>query len=294
MRWFTQLSIAAIASASVFLALASLTPARSSHLDEAEAPADSEANVRKDLSTSTRIFAEGTVEGARREISLRFEVPGRIQALNVREGAAVKTGDVLAELDPELAELQLAESQTRLKIAVAERDSILRTLGGRNQPPLSTEEKTIAEEKVTLAEAAVKREQLLIDKTRLRAPTDGIILRAAAECGELAGPADERELFVMVDRSATRIRAFVEELDGPRVAPGQRAQVSLAANPSRSFVGTIRSCSPCLRPKAQYRLKPGERLDIRVREVVIELDDGHDLLVGSPVEVFIEPANRRE
>jgi hypothetical protein len=38
----------------------------------------------------------------------------------------------------------------------------------------------------------------------------------------------------------------------------------------------------------QRHLKPGEMVDVRVREVLIELVDGSDLLIGLPVEVFIE------
>ena len=46
---------------------------------------------------------------------------------------------------------------------------------------------------------------------------------------------------------------------------------------------------PYVAPKSQRHLKPGELIDIRVREVIIELADGADLLIGLPVDVFIEP-----
>jgi multidrug efflux pump subunit AcrA (membrane-fusion protein) len=286
MRWFIQVLIAAMVSASVFVALATLTPARSSPAAAVDARDEFEGTAGD---SSLRVFAEGTVEGAQREIALRFEVSGRIKVVHVLEGASVKAGDVLAEMESDLAELQLTEAQTQLKIATAERDRILAASGGRNQTPLSPEEKTITDGNAALAEAAVRRELLLVEKTRLRAPIDGIVLRVAAEPGELTGPTDERDLFTLVDRAHTRVRADVEELDGLRVMPGQLAVVSAAASPDKTFRGTVLTCSPCFRPKAQYRLKPGERLDIRVREVVIELDDGNDLLIGLPVEVFIEP-----
>lgn len=54
------------------------------------------------------------------------------------------------------------------------------------------------------------------------------------------------------------------------------------------YSGTVTACSLYFRPKSQRLLKPGERLDMRVREVVVDLDDGHDLLIGLPVEVMIE------
>ncbi|HWB08489.1 MAG TPA: efflux RND transporter periplasmic adaptor subunit [Pirellulales bacterium] len=288
MRWFVHFSVAAVASATVFVALAALTQAWSPPSAVETNKTDGAVETNDELpaghnSASTRIFADGTVEGAGRELSLRFEVPGRIKAVYAREGTTVKAGDVLAELESDLAEAQLAEAQTRLKMATAERDRAL----SPSRNPLSPEERTIAEGTVELAGTAVRRELLLADKLRLRAPIDGLVLRVAAEPGEFAGPSDEQ--VAIVDRTTTRVRAFVEELDGLRVAPGQVALTSVTGNRGKSYRGTVRTCAPCFCPKTQRRLKPGERLDIRMREVVIELEDGRDLLVGMPVEVFIEP-----
>ncbi len=274
--------MAATASATVFVVLSALTPA---HFPETAVEIDktSEAARSAHKSAATRIFADGTVEGATRELSLRFEVTGRIKAIHAREGATVKAGDVLAELDSNLAEVQLAEAQTRLKIATAERDRTLATA----QNTLSPEDRTIAEGVVELARAAVLRESLLLDKLRLHAPIDGLVLRVAAEPGEFTGPTDE--LVTLADQTAMRVRAFVEELDGLRVLPEQLALVSVTGNPGTTYRGTLRTCSPCFSPKTQRRLKPGERVDIRLREVIIDLEDGRDLLIGMPVEVFIEP-----
>jgi HlyD family secretion protein len=291
MRWLIQLSIAATVSASVFVALATLSPAGFSPLESRDSSGESEARLPRPAGEA-RIFADGLVEGAGREIAPRFEMPGRIKLVHVREGATVKAGDVLAEQESDIAELQLAAAQTRLKIATAERDRMLSGLGasgGRKVAPVSSEDIVIAEGKVTLAELEVRRERLLLDKLRLRSPIDGVVLHVAATPGEFAGPTGERDLFTVVDRSATRVRAFVEELDGLRVSPGQRALVTAAARPGKSYQGTVRACAPGFRPKLQHRLRPGERLDIRVREVVIDLEDVTDLLVGLPVEVFIEP-----
>jgi multidrug efflux pump subunit AcrA (membrane-fusion protein) len=172
------------------------------------------------------MFADGIVEGANQELSLRFEVPGCINAVYVREGDAVKAGDVLAELETDAAELQLAESQIRLTIAMAERDQLVGETMRRtrdvarepradvSKPQLSREQQAIADGRTELAQTAVRRDQLLLDKCRLRAPNDGVVLRATPQSGELTGPNDERELFTIVSHGAMRVRAIIEELDG--------------------------------------------------------------------------------
>lgn len=283
MRWFYHMTIAATVSASVFVALATFAPAISSPTDAA---AESQRRTAKAPAREVQIFADGVLEAARPEVNLRFEVPGRLRTVHVHAGAAVKAGDVLAELESDVNELQLEEAEARLKIAKAERDRLFADLEGRGQPPRF--DTTIAETQVTLAETALRREQLLLEKLRLRAPFDGVVLRAEVEPGEYTGPADARELFTIVEGVVRRVRAYVEELDGLRVVPGQRARVSVAASPGTTYQGTVAFCAPSFRPKAHQRLKPGERLDIRVREVLIDLTDGQELVVGLPVEVFID------
>jgi len=232
----------------------------------------------------SRIFAGGTVEGAQREIPLRFEVAGRLKELHARAGDIVEKGSILAELDAELWELKFAEAGTLLKLARAERDRLVRS----GKSAVRREELTIADAKVALAEGTVRRERLMLDKTLLRAPTDGVVLRVQAEPGEMVGPEDNRDLFTLVNRSSTRVRACVEELDAMKVAVGQSAVVIADGLPDRQFAGVVESCAPFVAPKVQRHLKPGEMVDVRVREVLIKLAEGGELLIGLPVEVFID------
>jgi RND family efflux transporter MFP subunit len=275
------------------------------------APQNSENSTPVRKRPASRIFADGIVEGSQPEAVVRFEIAGRISTIYVQENDTVAAGDVIAELDAEAAELRLADARTRLTLATAERDVVLAEIklaarerrvqqtGGERPAADATSTKadkareTAAEARVTVAQDAIRHEELLLEKTRLRAPFDGVVLRAAPDPGEFTGPTDERELFVIANRSTTRVRAFVEELDALRVAPGLRAVVTSTADPDREYPGKIVSCAPSVRPKMNRQLKPGERLDVRVREVLIELDDGADLLLGLPVEVFIERPQRR-
>jgi multidrug resistance efflux pump len=345
MRWVMFALFAVLAAVSAFFATTGLVGvvgmARSEHKT---APAYAPE--------SSLIFAEGVVEGAHPPVTLRFEVSGRIQTVHVKEGDLVKAGDVLAELEPELAALRLAEARARLRIAMAEREAMLAEAskaareGALSNLPwaeqqardaeaafertqeegypqsasrkpldqirlkrdraaaqlqrlreevestnsqLDPEQETIAEAKITMAEAAVKRERILLEKCRLRSPIEGVVLQATPQPGEMTGPADERAWFTVADGAATRVRAYVEEFDAPRVSPGKRALVTTTAARTLRHRGKVLSCAPALLPKNHFQLKPGERIDLRVREVLIELGQGADLLVGMPVEVVIEP-----
>jgi multidrug resistance efflux pump len=249
-----------------------------------------------------RIFAGGTVEGSQREVALRFEIAGRLKAIRVRPGDHVEQGEVLAELDAELWEQKFAEAGTMLKLARAERDRLAHELEGEahdaargklrtSESPIRNDNLRIADSKVALAEGALRRERMMLARTLLRAPTDGIVLRVLSEPGELVGPQDLREVLLIVNRNRTRVRAYVEELDALSVRCGQPALISAEARPEIRYEGVVQSCSPLVAAKSQRHLKPGEFVDLRVREVLIELSGGDELPIGLPVDVFITPAD---
>ena len=95
----------------------------------------------------------------------------------------------------------------------------------------------------------------------------------------------------MADTGELRVRAFVEELDAVRVQEGMTVKVTADAWPNKSFPGRVISCSPHMVPKRHLSNEPGERIDVKVREVVVQLDqsDARDrLVVGLPVDVYLQ------
>lgn len=315
--------------------------------------ADSESEETEPPPTGPRrIFSSGTVEGTQRDVTLRFEVPGRVEVVHVREGDRVAKNDVLAQLDSETAEQRVAEGEAKLKLARAERDRLVngerketrevlkadvrtfeiqvreaeslhargKQLSQRNalsaqelddqkfkyekavaqlnsaraklaeiDAPAREDDLSIADARISLAEANLRHERTLLEKTKIRAPGDGIVLHILVEPGELVGPTDDRSLITMTNRDRTRVRAYIEELDALSVTAGQQAYVVADGRPDKKHSGTIMSCSPFVRGKSNRHHKPGELIDVKVREVVIELKDADDLVVGLPVDVFIDP-----
>src|SRR5260370_1986770 len=93
-------------------------------------------------STEARPFRLGKVQQSSLQVSVRevgvvdpvakvevkSPVSGRVIALNVREGAEIKVGDVLAEIEPDvnqaqsLSEVHTAVTQTQLRLKDAERE----------------------------------------------------------------------------------------------------------------------------------------------------------------------------
>lgn len=306
------------------------------------------------------IFANGVLEGRQRELSMRFEISGRLLAVRVEEGERVREGDLLAALDPATCKADLAKAEAALARARAELDLLL--AGAREEvrenlraqsrlanaelvrsrrhfervselkrqnvsagqelddsraafeaaqarydaalavqqeaeSPARAEELRIAQANVALEEANVQQALTALGKTELRSPLDGLVLQRRGEPGELVGPATEQPLVTLADASDRYVRAFVEELDAPRVALGNRAFIQADGIRDTQFRGKVVSCAPYMAAKQQYRNRPNERLDVKTREVLIRLDDADRparLMIGLPVDVRIQPTAVRD
>ena len=109
------------------------------------------------------------------------------------------------------------------------------------------------------------------------------------EVGELTGPEATRPVIVMADTSRTRVRAFVEELDAPRVETDMAASVVADGLPGNEFKGRVVRVSPRMGPKRLWSDRPAERHDTKTREIWIELEDADRLVMGLRVDVVIDP-----
>lgn len=268
------------------------------------------------------IFAGGVVEGSSPELGLRFETTGRLKSLLVREGDLLEEGDLLAELDSQEYELKLNEAQAQLNVVAAERDRlharrklhaeplprevtaadrvrsrtertvttgpIVRVGGESMEPAVAPEDAALADARVAQAEFFVRSARLQLEKTRLIAPAPLLVIRVHGVAGELTGPASVLPVLTLAKTDRLCVRAFVEELDAPHVYPGQTATITTVAAPDRPIPGVVARCAPELRPRTHHQQKPGERIDWRVREIMLEIEESPDLILGLPVEVQIE------
>jgi RND family efflux transporter MFP subunit len=130
---------------------------------------------------------------------IRPQVTGYLVKRNYREGAAVKKGEVLFEIDSRPLENALSQAQAQLAVdraalAKAERDL------ARDRP--LAEQRAIAQSQldndlsahdaaqasVESSQAAVKTAQLNVSFTRVTSLIDGVAAIATAQIGDLVGP----------------------------------------------------------------------------------------------------------
>jgi HlyD family secretion protein len=133
------------------------------------------------------------------------------------------------------------------------------------------EEKGKADADVAAAEKTVSVALEKLGKCTIRAPISGTILRILTRAGESYSTLLPRPLFSLVDDSARRVRAEVDERDVGKVNVGQRTIISADGFPGRQFDGRVIELAHVMGRKSVLSGDPAEKVDRDILEVIIEL-----------------------
>jgi RND family efflux transporter MFP subunit len=176
----------------------------------------------------------GTVR-LKRETPLAFNTPGRIAAILVREGEAVRAGQVLARLDA--TSLDAATASARAEVVRARADLAraedLFTKGWVTAP-------RVEQARATLAAAEARARSAGFDRALavLTAPAAGVVLSRPAEPGQIAQPG-QTVLTIGELREGHVLRLPMADRDAARVTIGMAAQVTIPALSSATLAGRI-------------------------------------------------------
>lgn len=246
----------------------------------------SEARLNVELAKAE---LERLTNGAREETRAVARALAKASEYRLAQAKQRLTREELLAARKAAAQANLDDVRSDYKAAVAAHDADRARLA-ELEAEARPDERKIAQAKVGVAEARVHQVEAEIAKSVLRAPTDGIILRVQAEVGEMLAPQLTEPVITMVNIDQTRVRAYVEEGDAFRVVAGQRVEVAADGISDRRFRGSVISIAPSLVPKRIFNNMPGERVDVKVREVLVLLEAQEELAIGLPVDVFIQTA----
>jgi HlyD family secretion protein len=226
------------------------------------------SNAARDRRNAEDRFAdaERTLAFAREDLDRALKL-ARSGGKDAKGADVAKARDAVAKADD-----QLDQARTALRKAVS---------NGSPAPTRLEAALAAARAELSLAEAALER-------TRLRAPSDGTVLQMNARVGETVAPSPEQLLVVVGDVSSLRVRAEFEERDIGKVRIGQGAVVRSDAFPGKDFEGTVSSSARSLGPSKLGQRGPRRPTDIDVLEVIIDLNGQPPLLPGMRVDVFLK------
>lgn len=153
------------------------------------------------------------------------------------------------------------------------------------------EDRSLAEADLQLAKAQLEEAQARYEKTFIRSPIDGGVLRKHHRSGESVSNSSTvpDPVLTIGDRKILRVRVDVDETDVSKVHVGQKAYVTADAFGKQKFWGHIVRVGQQLGPKNIRTDEPTERVDTKILETLVELDRGAQLPDGLRVDAFIVP-----
>jgi RND family efflux transporter MFP subunit len=220
----------------------------------------------------------GSVEAARRS-SLGFELGGELAEVLVDEGATVAAGAVLARLDTARLRAARAEAAAALAQARAQTDLAAATLA-RIEDALefdgvSVQEVDEASERAqrteaaaTAAEARLRRIDIDLAKSELRAPYDAAVVRRFVDEGQVLGAG--QPVLEVQEAAALEVRLAVSGEVVDSLAEGTRVELDIGGRAATATVAAVIA-----------------RRDLRTRaiEVILELEPGAPARVGDIAEL---------
>lgn len=227
----------------------------------------------QELAVPDTFPAMGTVH-ALRTAPLSAQVMGYITAVNVREGDAVKAGQVLATIDD--TQTRAAVAQARAAVAAAEHEASAsesefglaqstfnrmqvlyskKSLSPQEYDEIKTRLQSAGARRDTSrasqaeAAAALEQAQATLDHTRVRAPFAGVITERRVDPGALASPG--MQLLTVEATGRFRLEASVDEHDLKFVRLGGRVPVTIDAFDGAPLSGKVAQIVPAADPSSR-------------------------------------------
>jgi RND family efflux transporter MFP subunit len=247
---------------------------------------------------SPSIHAEASLicrEGA--EVTLSAQLAGRLQRVYVKEGQTVHAGQLLAELDSSEPRARFDEAQARLAESMIDEKFARLDFGrmtqlsqhnavSREQFDRTEHEMERAAAQTEVERAIVARLKAELQKTRITAPFDAVVLKRLAN--------DEEEVRVgtpvlkLADLKRTWVEAQVDELDAPRIRLGERTLVAVEGFAGHEWAGRVAYIAPEMSRRTEISADPSEPTRAQVLRVRIALSAPAPFKLHQRLEVSIE------
>jgi HlyD family secretion protein len=244
-------------------------------------------------------------------VQVGSQVSGSIHRLHADFNSQVRSGDLIAEIEPSLFEAEVAQAEANLRSSEAalgkagvdvrdkkrQLDRLLKLQEDRvvSESDLDVArfayEAALMEQKAAEAalgqrRAELERTQVNLAHTRIYAPIDGIVMSRDVDVGQtVAASLQAPTLFTIArDLAQMQIETEVDEAFIGRIHEGQPVSFRVFAYPDRVFAGEL----------AQVRLNPKVESGVVLYNCVIHVDNG-DLALkpGMTATVTVE-VERRE
>ena len=243
-------------------------------------------------------------------VDVGAQVSGQIKSLKVAIGDTVKSGDLLAELDPRIYESKVEADQAQinsLKAQVAEQSAQVRLAQQQfNRNKSLFDEKAVSRDVLDTATASIKAataklnslkaqldqiqstlkgDQANLSFTKIYAPMDGTVTTQPVREGQTVNAVQQAPTLMQVaNLSVMTVRAQVAEADVPNVQPDMDVSFTTLGS-DRKWNAKVRQVLP----------SPQTVNDVVLYDVLVDVDNPDNaLMTGMSTQMFFAEANAKD
>lgn len=253
------------------------------------------------------VTAQGKLE-PKNYVDVGAQVSGEIIKFHVEIGDKVKSGDLIAEIDPDVYEAQVKSTEAQLKMLAAqkmqqealikqaerkfERNKNLFKDKAVSQETFEDAEISLAVEQARLqsidaqieqAQSTLEENKTNLNYTKIYSPMDGTVVDQLVEEGETINANQTTPTIVQVaNMDIMTAKAQVAEADVMKLQTGIPAYFTTLGSGDRRWDGTVRQILPT----------PEEINDVVLYNVLVDVaNDDLSLLPGMTTQMFFILAN---
>lgn len=176
------------------------------------------------------------------------EVSGSIITINKDIGETVKKGEILATVDPEIAQLNYRSAQANLDRAktmvdtqerIKNRSTQLLEKGFISQARYDdiNDQLTMAQQQLAQAKAQKETAEEQLSRTRIKAPIDGNVIERMVSVGDFVAPG--KPLFKLSTSGKLQVVLLFPETLAPMFKTGQLVRLSTESNLNTKIEGEV-------------------------------------------------------
>ena len=260
------------------------------------------------------IGASGLVEALGENVNVASTVSGVVEKIFVSVGDTVKKGDPLFQVESSAPRTALTSSEKEVAVLEAaavvaskqleeSRDTDRRTERLRSANVASDKEGVQsrlvlaqaeaqfakAQADLELGKARVEEARAALDRTLVKAPRGGEVLRVNIREGEYAQPFLGDSPMVLGETQRLQVRADIDEYNANRVRPDATAVAYPRGEHTKSIPLRFSRIEPLVVPKTSLTGAAGERVDTRVLQAIYTFDRPEwPIYAGQQLDVFID------
>lgn len=201
------------------------------------------------------------------QVSVGAQVNGRLNKLHVKEGEAVKKGQLLAEIDPTLAQNDVDSAKSELDNALTQKKitslSLKQSLSDYNrQKKMSIDDATTLSDletaktkyesdkeqldinEIQIAQARVKLNtaKANLEYTRITSPIDGVVLGILTQEGQtIVSSQSAPTILVVANLNTMTVNIKISEMDILKTKVGMPLWFTVTASPDTRYKGMLKS-----------------------------------------------------